>query len=160
MLQSWSSKVGKCFGMWFTDQDYSSWLTKPLCETPCINVFTVLLCQFGTSEATSDSPIYWHHRLNNTTYENARPRPEAGAGFPELNLALNHCSHYENLSKVYSCFSPLQHLTSFFHTTLHFTLPCPHIITTTAADCRGPWDEGHAIVFSFSLWGLGPGSQH
>jgi len=46
--------------------------------------------------------------------------PWSWSRFPELNLALNHCSHYENLSKVYSCLAPLQHLTSFFHTTPHF----------------------------------------
>lgn len=38
------------------------------------------------SEATSDSPIYWHHSLNNTTYENTSPALRLD--FPELNLAL------------------------------------------------------------------------
>lgn len=63
-----------CFGMWFRDCECSSWPTLWLALWGCMH--QCIYCSpmsVWNSEATSDLPIYWHHQLNNTTYENISP---------------------------------------------------------------------------------------
>lgn len=77
-LQWWTSEEDGsllwCFGMWFRDCECSSWLALWLALWGCMH--QCIYCSpmsVWNSEATSDLPIYWHHQLNNTTYENTSP---------------------------------------------------------------------------------------